>query len=173
MTAVGWALALFTFWVVLSGHLDALHLGMGAAAVGLATFATRSLLLLPPDIGPGASRLPGPALVVRLAVYLGWLFGQVVVASVHVAWVVLHPRMPIAPRVVRISARLPHPLARLTLAQSITLTPGTVAMDVEGDEMVIHALTPATARSIEPGPDGTEADMPRRVRRVFEAQTAA
>jgi multicomponent Na+:H+ antiporter subunit E len=160
-----WAAILFTFWVVLSGKLDALHLAMGVLSAGFVAWATRPLLALPPLLG-GAG--PAPVLSSRFLVYVAWLAGQILVASVQVAYVVLHPRLPIAPRVVRLAVPLPHNLARLTLANSITLTPGTVTLDVEGNEYVVHALTGASARSVSAG-----GGIPRRVRSLFGAGRAA
>jgi multicomponent Na+:H+ antiporter subunit E len=168
MTAVntaGWAGVLLVFWVILSGRLDALHLGMGLLSVGGALVVSRPLLALAPSIGPGVSA-PLPVVTIgRFLLYLPWLFGQIVLSSIHVALVVLHPRMPIAPRVFRVRAPLPHPLARLTLAQSITLTPGTVTIDLSGDEFLVHALTSASARGLEAS--SGFAEMPRHVRDVF------
>ncbi len=65
-------------------------------------------------------------------------------------FVVLHPKMPISPCLVRFRISLPHALARLTLATSITLTPGTVTLDVQDDEFLVHALTASNARALCP-----------------------
>jgi multicomponent Na+:H+ antiporter subunit E len=154
-----WAAVLFAFWIALSGRLDALHLGMGVLSAGTIAWATRPLLALAPAIG-GAG--PIPLFTLRFASYILWLAGQIVVASLQVAYAVLHPRLPIEPRLVRLRAPLPHNLARLTLANSITLTPGTVTLDAKDDEYVVHALTAGSARALTP--DG---DMPRRVRALF------
>ena len=97
----------------------------------------------------------------RFAVYLPWLGVQVVVASLQVVYVVWHPRLPVSPGVLRIRKRYPHTMARLTLANSITLTPGTVTLDVDGDEFVVHALTESGGRALERG------TMPDRVSRLF------
>lgn len=156
-----WTATLFALWMTLSGEFDGFHLGVGlASAIGVAVI-TRPLLCLPPALGAEAGGLP----LRRFLLYLPWLLREIVVAAVQVAWVVLQPRMPIAPRLVRFKAPLPHTLARLTLANSITLTPGTVTLDVDGDDFVIHALTEASAHSLEPG--GVEGEMQRRVRAVF------
>lgn len=159
-----WASAALAFWTALSGWFDALHLAMGLLAVGAGVVASRPLLALAPEIGPGVSEPLRAAMVGRFLLYLPWLLLQIVLSGFHVAVMVLHPRLPITPRVLRVRAALPHPLARLTLAQSITLTPGTVTLDVEGDEFVVHALTETSARGLESG-EGTA--MPLRVRDVF------
>ena len=97
----------------------------------------------------------------RFAVYLPWLLVQVVIGSLQVAYLVWHPRLPVSPRVVRIRAHYPHTLARLTLANSITLTPGTVTLNVDGDEFQIHALTASAGRDME------RSTMPDRVARLY------
>lgn len=155
------AVVLFVFWIVLSGKFDLLHLLLGAGSALGISLGTRRLLLLPPALGlPGAS----PWAVIpwrRCLVYLPWLLGQIVVSSLQVAYVVLHPKMPIQPRCIRFQTPLPHTLARLTLATSITLTPGTITLDVQDDAFVVHALTEAAARALDP-PTGNGA-MQRRV----------
>ena len=144
------AILLFAFWVILSGKFDAFHLGIGAvSAVGIA-IGTQPLLLQAPAIAPDARH---PVSVIswgRALLYAPWLAWQVVLSSLEVAWLVLHPKMPISPCVVRFETPLPHELARLTLANSITLTPGTVTLDVEGDTFVVHALTTSSAVALTP-----------------------
>ena len=162
-----WMVVLFAFWVLLSGKLDLVHLAMGAACAAAVGVATRPLLSLPPAIGPGVTAPFTAALAVRFLSFGAWLITQIVVGSVQVARVVLDPRLPIEPRLVRVRCDLPHPLARVTLANSITLTPGTVTLDIDGPELLVHALTETSSRSL--GVGGAESDMARRVRAVFAA----
>jgi multicomponent Na+:H+ antiporter subunit E len=145
------ALVLFANWVILSGKFDAAHLGAGAVTAGVVAAATWRLWTLPPALGRSAMAPLADIRWDRAAVYVVWLGWEVTLSAVQVAYVVLHPRMPIEPRLVRFASHLPHTLARLTLANSITLTPGTVTLEVNGDEFLVHALTPGTARSIELG----------------------
>ena len=145
------AAALFATWVVLSGKLDVAHLGAGAAAAFAIAVATDRLWALPPSIGASGRRPLHGVRWGRGLLYVFWLAREVVVSGLQVAYVVLHPRLPVDPRLVRFRSQLPHTLARLTLANSITLTPGTVTLEVEGDEFLVHALTPAGARGIETG----------------------
>jgi multicomponent Na+:H+ antiporter subunit E len=160
-----WAVALFGLWVLLSGKLDAVHLTMGAVCAGLVAAATRPLFALPPAIGPGVSDPLPLAVAGRFALYQLWLVGQIVVGSFQVARAVLHPRLPIAPQLRRLRVSLPHPFARLVLANSITLTPGTATLDVDGDWFVVHALTGGSACSL--GTPEAEGEMTRRVRALF------
>lgn len=159
------ALALFAFWCVLSGKGDAFHLLLGAASAGGIALAARGLH----GLRPALTRVPARAWL-RWPGYLAWLAVQVVVSSSQVAWLALHPRMPISPRLVRFRRRLPHPLAHLTLSNSITLTPGTVVVDYEDGEYQVHALTEDGARGLFDA--DREGEMPRRVAALFEPEEA-
>ena len=143
-------LMLFTFWIILSGKFDAFHLGIGAASAVCIALGTRRLLLLAPAIGPAQTHPVDAMPWFRLLLYVPWLIWQIVLSSLLVAVIVVHPKMPIQPRLVRFRTRLPHDLARMTLATSITLTPGTVTLDVQGDEFLVHALTAKSAQALIP-----------------------
>lgn len=155
--------ALFGFWVVLSGKLDLFHLGVGLLTATSVSLATRPLQFHSTTgrerggAGLRAHRAPG---------YLLWLAGQILGSAVDVARLVLDPRLPISPRLVRIEDELPHPLARLALAHSITLTPGTVTIDCDPDGMVIHAIDKERAESLRQG-DGS---MAERIGRLFASE---
>jgi len=88
------------------------------------------------------SRLGFPPMTPRrLGVFLVYLFvlaKEVVKANLDVAYRVLHPRMPINPGIVTIRTRLEQDIAKLMLANSITLTPGTFTVDIIGDRLLVH-----------------------------------
>jgi multicomponent Na+:H+ antiporter subunit E len=129
--------ACFALWLVLSGHPTPLHLAQGVLSAALVAYLNRDLELL------GESVRRGP----RFLAYLPWLLKEIVVANVQVVRIVLHPRLPVDPVLVRVGTRLRSDLAVTAFANSITLTPGTVTVDVEGRELVVHALTPQTPAS--------------------------
>jgi multicomponent Na+:H+ antiporter subunit E len=82
-----------------------------------------------------------PMTLTRLGVFLIYLLvlaKGIVKANVDVAYRVLHPRMPIRPGIVTIQTSLQQDLAKLMLANSITLTPGTFTVDIIGDKLLIH-----------------------------------
>ena len=157
------ALTLFVFWLILSGKFDAFHVSIGAVSALCIALGTRRLLLLPPDIGPPGMH-PTNVLPLRFLGYIPWLIWQIIVSSLYVAYVVLHPRMPIQPRLLRFDTSFPHVLAQLTLATSITLTPGTVTLDVDDGEFLVHALTDTSAQGLEPHGGA----MHRRVAALFQ-----
>lgn len=157
--------SLLAFWIVLSGKFDALHLVPGiAASAAAALFAGRLLGMAPPP-APGEEIARLPRRTAALVGYGVWLSIQVVHSALRVARLVLDPRMPISPSLIRIEDRLPHPLARLFLAHSITLTPGTVTLDADPEGLTIHTLDPDSAAGVQPDGGPTAA----RIRRLFGA----
>jgi multicomponent Na+:H+ antiporter subunit E len=131
---VGLGVVLFGFWLLLSGHYNLLLLALGAgSAVAVAAIARRMNVIDPEG-------LPFQ-LGWRLLVYMLWLVKEMLVATINVARIILSPRLPIDPIVVRYRASQRTDLGRALYANSITLTPGTVTMGVDGDELEIHSLT--------------------------------
>ncbi len=70
--------------------------------------------------------------------YIPYLFAQIVKANLDVASRVVRRRIPIRPGIVAVTTRLRSPLGRAILANSITLTPGTLSVEIEGDRLFIH-----------------------------------
>lgn len=159
------ALPLFGFWLLLSGKTDLFHLALGAAAALAIAWGTAGLYRLRPAPLPTADFLRIPLHLPLLLAYAGWLVGAIFRGAFAVARVVLHPRLPIRPGIVRIEDRLPHPVARVTLAHSITLTPGTVTLECSGQDMVVHTLDEDAGAGL--GADGGA--MAARIRRLSRA----
>jgi multicomponent Na+:H+ antiporter subunit E len=99
-------------------------------------------------------------LALRALAYVPWLLWEIIKANIDVARRILDPRLPISPRIIKVRAGQRHDITRVIYANSITLTPGTVSVDTDGDEITIHALTEEAARAVETG------DMDRRVSRL-------
>ena len=146
-------LALFAFWLILSGHYDALHLGAGAVCAGLVTLLSSDLF----TFGTGAR---SSFRIGRFALYVPWLLWEIFQASLHVTWLVVRPS-GIRSRVIRFQTCLQNQVAKVVLGNSITLTPGTITVDIEGDQFTVHALSDTAAESLLDG------DMERRVAWVF------
>ena len=71
-------------------------------------------------------------------VYILYLFKEIIKANLDVARRVIQPRIPINPGIVEVRTRLKSPIGRMILANSITLTPGTLSVDIKGDHLFIH-----------------------------------
>ncbi|WP_305044971.1 Na+/H+ antiporter subunit E [Geoalkalibacter sp.] len=152
---------LFLFWIMLSGMFDAFHLSLGVLSCALVAWLSSDLLFVGGKLPKSLRSLIG------MALYLPWLFWQIVVANVQVAAIVLHPRMleRINPRIIRFRTRLKTPFARVTFGQSITLTPGTITVNIDEDEFTVYALTDASA-------SGLPGEMERRVAAALEGEKA-
>lgn len=151
---------LFAFWQLLSGRLDPLFITLGLLSAAAVTWL--SLGLLEGVIGP-ADATPRIDLL-ALASYLLWLGSKVPPAGFSVARVVLDPRHPPRPGVVRFRTSLASPTARTFLANSITLVPGTMTLEVLDDEFVVHAFTPDAVADL------ASAATQCRIARVFRLE---
>jgi multicomponent Na+:H+ antiporter subunit E len=155
----------FLFYLALGGWLvtDPYELLTGVATAGVVTLTLARVALkgeLP------ALRTVGTSLV-RLALYTPILLWEIAKANVALAYVVLHPRLPIDPRVVEFDAAVWGDMPVTTLANSITLTPGTLTVDVERQHFLVHALIP------DAEDDLLEGTLERLVRFVFYGRESA
>jgi len=143
---------LAAFWILLSGHFDAVHLLFGLASVTLVSALSCRHIAEGTTLGAEARRM------LRLPRYVPWLLGQIALASVDVLFRVLGLR-PVDPCVLRFKPDLDSDFGRVTLANSITLTPGTVTIDVEEDgTFLVHAIAPEAAAAVIDGPMVTRVD---------------
>ena len=148
---------LVVLWLVLSGHYSPLLLGLGLASVCLVTLILARMDTV--DQEEQSFRLKPFGLLG----YWTWLLWQIGKANWSVIRVILHPRLPIRPFVLREKMSQHSDLARVLYANSITLTPGTVAIDVDANEVLVHALHEDAASGVQEG------HMNRRVREVEPA----
>lgn len=129
-------LVLGVVWLAWSGHLDsALLLGLGAASIAIVVVLCARLGVI------DAEGAPLDLSFARLIAYVPWLAWEIVKANLDVSRRILTPGSPpVSPRWVRVRASQRGDLARVIHANSITLTPGTISADVQGDEILVHAL---------------------------------
>ena len=147
-------LLLLLFWVPFSGHFDAFHLTLGVLSCALVALLSHKLLF---DRFSEGGKLKKTG---RFIAYMPWLMWQIVLSNLHVAYLVFRPGK-IAPQVVELDTNLRSDMSKVTLANSITLTPGTVTMEITGGKFYVHALDGKTADDVRGG------EMERRAARVF------
>ena len=151
--------ALFAFWLFLSGKFDWFHIGMGVVSAALIGWWSGDLLLEKPNKSVGAR--------IREAIgaigYVLWLSWEIVLANIHVIKLSFHPRARsmIDPHLVTMKTSLKSEFARFVFANSITLTPGTVTVELEDDTLVIHAIDAKSAGD-------TMREMEARIAKVFD-----
>lgn len=131
-------------WLLWSGLYTPLLLMLGAASCALVTvLAIRTGFF---DHEQYALHL-GP----RLPAYWVWLMREIIKSNFTVARIILHPRLPIQPQVIRIDATGLPDASQATLANSITLTPGSLTLDIDSNRIEIHCLTADSATELLQG----------------------
>lgn len=141
--AASLATVLVLLWLGLSGIYKPLILGLGGASIALVVWISRRM-----DVVGGEH---DPALYSwRLPVYWGWLLWQIIVANFQVAACALQPSR-VRPRVVRVPVPQQTAVGKVTYGNSVTLTPGTVTLLLEPDQLTVHALHPGSAEDLESG----------------------
>lgn len=130
---------------MLSGHYTVTLMVIGAVcSIGVAALASRMAVL--DKEGPPIFMLLGRALW-----YWPWLVWEIVKAGIDVSKIILSPSLPISPTMINVRASQKSAVGIVTYANSITLTPGTVSVEVEGNEITVHAITLSGAEDIEEG----------------------
>ena len=129
------SLVLSAVWLAWSGHYEPLTLSLGAGSlVVVMALAVRMELV-------DEESLPLDLNYARLLAYLPWLAREVVKSNLDVARRILTPgAVPIAPRILRVRASQRSSIGQAIHANSMTLTPGTISIDVEDGAILIHAL---------------------------------
>jgi multicomponent Na+:H+ antiporter subunit E len=155
VSSVALAVVLLIIWLLWSGHFTPLLITFGIVSTLFVVLVARRMNI--------ADEESAPLLGLRPFAYLPWLIKEITLANIDVAKRVLHPRLPIRPQIIRVKSTQKGDLGRVIYANSITLTPGTVSIDIQGDEIVVHALSTAAADQDSAG------EMDRRVT-VLEGQ---
>lgn len=147
------AATLFAFWLLLSGiYTPFLVLSGLGASIAVALLARRMEL---------ADREGHPIhLGLAALTYWPWLLKEIAISGWQVTRIILDPRLPISPTLVRFRPSQKTTVALATHANSITLTPGTITVDAEAEEFLVHALTREGAAAV------VGSEMDRRVSRM-------
>jgi multicomponent Na+:H+ antiporter subunit E len=157
MTLLATFLILVAFWIFMSGLFDIWHFGLGLLSCALVTYMS-SDLLFKKKLRTGRRLREAAAFVA----YVPWLLYQIYLANMYVIKVSLGPNLSdkIFPHIVKFKTKLKSEMAVTTFANSITLTPGTITVHIEGDYFYVHALDMPLADSL-PG------EMEERIARIY------
>lgn len=137
----GLLLAIIVFWYTMSGLNKPLILGLGAASILVTMILTVRLDIVNRESSPYGR-------IIHFAFYWVWLFIEILKANWRVIQACLRANLDINPALVKVKTTCMSDLAKTTFANSITLTPGTVTLSVDGDKLLVHALYEEDA---EPG----------------------
>ena len=125
-------LTAFVLWVLLFWSLDWAVLGTGLFFALIVATALGSIY---PD---SLHRLFDPRRWLFFLLYLPYFFYYCIKANLDVALRVIHPDVPIKPGIVKVQTTLSTDMAKTFLANSITLTPGTLTVDIDGQDFYVH-----------------------------------
>ena len=129
MFFVAWVL-----WLIYNGRVTAELLIIGAAvSLALSVFAKKSMRFEGEDARPFTVRQIG-----MLAAYLGTLLREIIKANAVVIRIITARTVAVEPQIVTFRTELQDPRLRVILANSITLTPGTITVSLEGDTLCVH-----------------------------------
>lgn len=149
-------IVMFAFWILLSGFFDLFHLSLGIVSSMLVSYFSRDLLFRK-DVKFSVEF----GRILRFFLYLPWLFKEIIKSNLSVAYLTLHPKMPISPRLIKVKTGITNELGIVTYANSVTLTPGTVTIWASSDgEFLVHAITKEAADELLGG------EMARRVKAI-------
>ena len=147
---------LLGFWLLLSGHYTIFLVSAGIGSAIAVLLVSRRMEVVdregvPIDLWRG------------VVVYWPWLIWQIAKSAWDVARIIVHPRLPISPTLVRFRPLQRSAAGLVTHANSITLTPGTITIDASAEEFLVHGLTSAGAAG------AVDSEMDRRLRRLEES----
>jgi multicomponent Na+:H+ antiporter subunit E len=149
------ALFLFALWLLLSGVYNGLVVGLGAASAVFAVFVVRRM-----DDKADADRLAVRVRPLELVRYLVWLLIEIFKANWAVTKTIMTPEMPIRQHFFPVPYSQATDLGQTIFANSITLTPGTITVEIEDDHFWVHAV------SYSDSDIGALTDMDARVSRT-------
>lgn len=144
---------LVVFWVLNSGHYGALLLALGALSIGLVLYLTHSMDVVDHESQP-------VDLTPKIFAYHLWLIKEIYHANIDVLKHIWRPQLSISPSLETIKISQHSDMGKVIYANSITLTPGTIAVDLHGDEIIVHALDASSLKDLELG------EMDKRVTKL-------
>ena len=138
---IGLGISLTFFWLAMSGHYPTFVLSFGAASGLFVLYLTRRLDFFDQDTFQFSIEW-------KHLGYWIWLGKEIFNANIAVAKVILSPKLKISPRMIEFKSSQKTELGLVIFANSITLTPGTVSVDIEDDKVIVHALNAELAEGV-------------------------
>lgn len=133
---------IFLFWFMLSGHTEVLLIALGILSTLLSIYLSKRMNIIDHESYPFH-------LSIRLLRYYLFLGREIIMANVDVIKRILKPGRSISPQVIKLPVRKKTDLSKVIYANSITLTPGTVTLELAGDEIKVHALSKEGAADLQ------------------------
>lgn len=146
-------IAMAATWILWSGHTEPFILFLGGCSIAMVLWIVQRMNIADNETAPTDFGL-------RPLAYLPYLISEIAKSNIEVAKTVLSPTMPLQRNMVQITSHQKTDIGKVVLANSITLTPGTVTVSCQDDQLLIHAL------SFVGGEEDLSGDMDRRVSKL-------
>ena len=135
---------LAVLWLLWSGYLEPTMLAYGALSCGVALYAALRLKLVDRDSLP-------VYMYPRMFPYLWWLLREIVKSNIQVARIILRRKISIRRQILRVPSSQKSDVGQVIFANSITLTPGTISLELRDGEILVHALNRDFGADLETG----------------------
>jgi len=147
------SIVLYVFWILLSGYFEPFLLTAGAGSALFVVWLARRMRIVDREGHP-------IQMIASVVLYWPWLIKEIAKCARDVSRIILDPRLPISPVMVRFKPTQKSQAGLATHANSITLTPGTITVEATQAEFLVHGLTRAFGASV------IDSEMDARVSRV-------
>lgn len=147
-------ITLTAVWFLWSGHLEPFMIFLAAGSIAFSLWISFRMRIVDEE---GAPVEMGIRPFIQFA---PWLFKEIVESNIAVAKIILSPKMNLKRNLVTVPAGPKSELGKVMLANAITLTPGTVSVKMEGDEILVHAL------SFEGAAEDLSGEMDQRIQKL-------
>ena len=154
MHSIKWAALLSLFWLLLSGYFQPLMLSFGAISVLIVLLVLNRM-----HAADEEPRLLKSSY--RIVLYSGWLLGQIIKSGVQVTKLIWSPSRSLSPSLSKIKIQDVPTQCRVLYANSITLTPGTLSVDLKDDEITVHALQSESIDELKQG------EMDKKIAKIW------
>lgn len=134
----------FVFWLLLSGHTTPLLISLGVASSIVVIYLSHKMNIIDNESHPFQ-------LSFRLAKYYIYLGKEIILSNINVIKCILSPGKTISPCIITLPVEQKSDLGKVIYANSITLTPGTVTLELSGEKIKVHALSKQTATDLQTG----------------------
>lgn len=142
------ALVLFTVlllaWLLWSGIYTPLLVGLGVLSSAAVVLLVRHLQFLDGESMP-------TELLKKIVFYWAWLFKEIIKSNIDVIRLVLNPKLPISPTLIKIPCAGMSDVMKVIYGNSISLTPGSVTVDIQEEQVTVHCLTKDGAEELYAG----------------------
>lgn len=137
------SIILFSFWFLLSGETNLILIISGIIFSLFVAFLSGDFII------SGKNLKKDVFMYLKFLLYIPYLIKEIILANIDMVYRVLHPKLPIDPVIIKFNTELETDFCIITYANSITLTPGTVTIDInKRKEFIVHALTSKYATTL-------------------------